>query len=63
MLVIGDGGDSGSDSGGGGGDDGIGTESSGPARQETCSGKASTATALSMPRLSQSKQELPLSGD
>jgi hypothetical protein len=59
MVVIGDSGDSGGnggDSGGGGDGDGIGTDSSGPARKETCSGKESKATALSMPRSSQSKQ-------
>jgi hypothetical protein len=46
MVVIGD---------GGGGGDGIGTDSSGPARKETCSGRESKATALSMPTPSQSK--------
>jgi hypothetical protein len=35
----------------------------GPARKETCSGRASKATALSMPRPSQSKQDFPLSVD
>jgi hypothetical protein len=65
LVVIGDGGgDSGGDSGRG---DGIGTESSGPAGKEICSGKASKATTLLMPRPSQSKQEskqkLPLFGD
>jgi hypothetical protein len=63
MVVIGDGGGNGGDSGGGGGSDGTGTDSIGPARKETCSGKESKATALLMPRPSQSKQELPLSGD
>jgi hypothetical protein len=56
MVVIGNGGGNGGDSGGSGGGDCIGTDSSGPARKETCSGKESKATALSMPRPSQSKQ-------
>jgi hypothetical protein len=34
MVMIGDGGGNGGDSGGGGGGDGIGTDSSGPARKE-----------------------------
>jgi hypothetical protein len=64
MIVIGDdGGGNGGDIGGDGGGDGMGTESSGPARKETCSGKELKATALSMPRPSQSKQKLPLFGD
>jgi hypothetical protein len=50
-------------SGGGGGGDGIVIESNCPARKETCSGKESKATALSTLRPSQSKQELPFSGD
>jgi hypothetical protein len=56
MVVIGDGGASIGGIGEDGGGDGMGTESSGPARKETCSGKASKATALSMPRPSQSKK-------
>jgi hypothetical protein len=65
MIVIGGGGGNGGDIGGDrdGGGDGMGAESSGPARKDTCSGKASKVTALSMFRPSQSKQELPLSGD
>jgi hypothetical protein len=63
MIVIGVGGGNGGDIGGDGGGDGMDVESSGPARKETCSGKELNATALSMPRPSQSKQQLPLSGD
>jgi hypothetical protein len=56
MVLVGDsGGDAGAIGGGGGGD-GMNTESSGPARKETCSGNESKATALSMPRPSQLKQ-------
>jgi hypothetical protein len=56
MVVIGDGGGDASDIGGGDGGDGMGTDSSGPARKDTCSGNESKATALSMPRPSQLKQ-------
>jgi hypothetical protein len=63
MIVIGGGGGNGGDIGGDDGGDGMGAESSDPARKETYSGKELKATALSMPRPSQSKTKLPLCGD
>ena len=62
MIVIGGCGGNGGDIGGDGGGDGMGAESSDPARKETCSGKELKATALAMPRPSQSKTKLPLCG-
>jgi hypothetical protein len=49
--------------GGGAGGGGSGTKAIGPARKETCPGKALKTITHSTPRPSQLKQELPPSGD